>query len=466
MLEKIFKTKQEMGFSKEQIAKLLKTNPEALEKFEKIYQIESMNYDSDNLMEQSAIVKKSINPHLEEIGEYLNDIIERIVEELVSKTLVMKYKDGKFEQAKCISKEVELVSLEEIRALPESLRPQLTGRHVKKDADNQSSHTVLEMYDRYLKEKNPKKKEIAYGMFRQGLDILDLDGILYEMLSMNPISIENWFPELCCVIAKQSFFKIPNTTIIRVPITLLQLSRLDYETMTPTTLQIVDRYCERVFELDESKEYFIKTGVFSSKYFFRNAHVKGSQEVKELGEYLLYIQNQSCNMSGPLVSPHFYGVNTTNTWVVRDFIQDNEKNPCIYNGMPLHTEYRVFVDFDSKEVLGVNPYWDPVVMKQRFGHENDADSPHNIHDYIIYQMHEETLMKRYTSHCNDVLHEVSKLLPNISLHGQWSIDVMQNGNDFYIIDMALAEVSALNHCIPKGKLKKYQENWIPDFCEN
>lgn len=58
--------------------------------------------------------------------------------------------------------------------------------------------------------------------------------------------------------------------------------------------------------------------------------------------------------------------------------------------------YRVFVDFDSKEVLGVNPYWDPVVMKQRFGHENDADSPHNIHDYIIYQMHEEMLMKRYT----------------------------------------------------------------------
>lgn len=43
---------------------------------------------------------------------------------------------------------------------------------------------------------------------------------------------------------------------------------------------------------------------------------------------------------------------------------------------------------------------------------------------------------------------------------------MQNGNDFYVIDMALAEVSALNHCIPKGKLKKYQENWIPDFCEN
>ncbi len=57
--------------------------------------------------------------------------------------------------------------------------------------------------------------------------------------------------------------------------------------------------------------------------------------------------------------------------------------PCIYKGLPLHTEYRVFVDADEKKVLGLNPYWEPEVMKQRFGHEPDAASPHNVHDYII-----------------------------------------------------------------------------------
>ncbi|MBR0283080.1 MAG: RICIN domain-containing protein, partial [Oscillibacter sp.] len=31
--------------------------------------------------------------------------------------------------------------------------------------------------------------------------------------------------------------------------------------------------------------------------------------------------------------------------------EDKENNPCIYKGMPLHTEYRVFVDFDTDEVL-------------------------------------------------------------------------------------------------------------------
>ena len=50
--------------------------------------------------------------------------------------------------------------------------------------------------------------------------------------------------------------------------------------------------------------------------------------------------------------------------------------------------------------------------------------------------------------------EVEKLLPNCRLKGQWSIDVMQNGNDFWLIDMARASESSLSHCVPKEKLKK------------
>ena len=37
----------------------------------------------------------------------------------------------------------------------------------------------------------------------------------------------------------------------------------------------------------------------------------------------------------------------------------------------------------------------------------------------------------------------------------------QNGNDFYLIDMALAENSALNDCVPADKLKTVEENWMP-----
>ena len=80
-------------------------------------------------------------------------------------------------------------------------------------------------------------------------------------------------------------------------------------------------------------------------------------------------------MSGGLTSTSFYGVNTTNEWAVREYIKDMEENPCIYKGMPLHTEYRVFIDCDQKTVLGCFPYWEPETMEKRFGQEEDADSP-------------------------------------------------------------------------------------------
>lgn len=208
--------------------------------------------------------------------------------------------------------------------------------------------------------------------------------------------------------------------------------------------------------------YFIKTGTYSSKYDFRNAHVHGSKEVRELGEYLLFIHYQACQMASPLNNRCIYGVSTTNEWVVREFIDDKENNPCIYKGLHLHTEYRVFVDFDTKEILGLTPYWDATVMKQRFAYEDDSESAHNVHDYIIYEMHESILAKRYKENKEIVKIHITEILQeNVDLTGQWSIDIMQNGSDFWIIDMALAANSALNDCVPAKKLKPLHENWIP-----
>ena len=79
-------------------------------------------------------------------------------------------------------------------------------------------------------------------------------------------------------------------------------------------------------------------------------------------------------------------------------------------------------------------------------------------DYITYSAHEKTLMERYEANKEQIIREVEKLLPDLELDGQWSLDIMQNGDDFYIIDMALADNSALNDCVPKGMLKKTEEN--------
>lgn len=92
------------------------------------------------------------------------------------------------------------------------------------------------------------------------------------------------------------------------------------------------------------EDYFIKTGTYSSKYEFRNAHIHNPKEINEMGEYFLFLNHLTCSMASPLNNRCFYGANTTNEWVVREYIKDKENNPTIYNGLPLHTEYRVFVD--------------------------------------------------------------------------------------------------------------------------
>ena len=314
-----------------------------------------------------------------------------------------------------------------------------------------------------LEAKTEKEKKDFYNHFRQGLDILDLDPLIYKMLDQNPNNMGYWFPKLKEAIDSQCFFKVPKTKIVKVPMEILQLSRLGYETLTPTTLKIVDDYCMKAFDLDVTKSYFVKTGTYSSKFNFRNAKVTGEKEVRELGEYLLFLSSQAVLMAGPLTQPSIYGMSTTNEWVVREYIEDVENNPCIYNGMPLHTEYRVFVDFDTDEILGVSPYWRPDVMLKRFGGNSNPNSPHDKHDYVIYKMHEPVLMERYEKNIEKVLENMQQIVRDTDLTGQWSIDVMQNGDDFYIIDMATAYTSALSDCVPAGKIRKQEENWLPEL---
>ena len=41
------------------------------------------------------------------------------------------------------------------------------------------------------------------------------------------------------------------------------------------------------------------------------------------------------------------------------------------------------------------------------------------------------------------------------------MDIMQNGDNFYIIDTAVAQDSALLECVPKHLLKEKKEDWMP-----
>lgn len=459
--------------SKDKIAEMLHANPELIDSFEKSYSKHVLSKVDDNFFavnsRQAAEQKHLIDT--KEIAETrsinntdIGELEQRIVNELLEKTTTYKYdgNHGETLELRALSDGATPIQKSEMLALPESLRPQLTGELMKIEIEKPSFPALLFYYDRYINGKTEEERKDAYNHFRQGLDILDLDNVTYEIISTNPNSMGYWFPKLVDACIGQKFFKIPSTVIAKVPLTMLQLTRLDYMNLTPITLKIVDKWAYRAFALDDSKEYFVKTGTYSSKFDFRNCYVHGEKEVRELGEYLLYIHYQALRMASPLCTPCIYGASTTTEWVVREFIPDKENNPCIYKGMPLHTEYRVFVDCDRDLILGIVPYWEPNTMKSRFSEENDSSSPHQIHDYIVYKSHEDTLMRRYNENKDIVMKEIQNILPAINLKGQWSIDIMQNGNDFWLIDMALAQNSAFYDCVPKKLRNPSVENWLPE----
>ena len=438
------------SMSKEQVAQLLNTTPEALEEFEKAYHAVSdeENKKSGNFFKLNS---RDVAKHIDVSDADVAEIEKRITNELLASSGCLP--DHTIEH---------LVTNDEIKVLPEELRPQLTGTLVKKDIAGDSYPALLEMYMSWKKTGDKG----FYHRFRQGLDILDLDGITYEIIGMNPNSMGYWFPALEKAVMQQDFFKVPETKIVKVPLPILQLTHLDYFSLTPTTLHIVDAWAREAFELDENKTYFIKTGTYSSKFDFRNAKVTSPAEVREIGQYLLFIHAQALAMAHYDLSgrnqPCIYGVSTTNEWVVREYIEDKENLPCIYHGMPLHTEYRAFIDFDTDELIGIVPYWDSESMKKRFSQGSDADTADMKHDYIIYCKEEERLQKTFDANKDMLAEKLKDMIPDIDLKGQWSLDIMQNGDEFWIIDMALAANSALVDRLPV-KLEAPEENWLPDL---
>lgn len=465
-LMNIFKIRPNDAKTREQITQYLKINPDKLAEFEKAYKEIGLEICTNHIFDYSA--KSAIDKnHKDQYGydnEKIKNICKQIAFNLKQITPVIHIKsNGEIIQELTDNHELFEITKNDLNEIPEDLRPQLTEKYMTVDISNTASYKqLINLYIKFQSTKNVNKKKHLYGMIRQGLDILDIDPIIYEMLNHNPNSMGYWLPRIAPAIQTQSFFKIPETRIAKVPMSLYQMTRLDYACLNKSTLNIIDMWAYDVFNLDETKSYFIKTGLFSSKFDFRNAKITSAKEVKELGEYLVFIQNQATTMASYLVSQPTYGVATTNEFVVREFIEDTENNPCIYKGMPLRNEYRVFIDFDINEIIGVSQYWRKDVMTKVFA-ENSSKNPHYYHDYVIYKTHEDVLKTKFELHLNEVIENLKPIISSMNLSGQWSLDIMQSGNDFYLIDMALASQSALNDVIPKDILKNTNDPWLDNM---
>lgn len=448
-------------------AAMLSTTPGLLREFERSYHanvLDRKNAPTGPLGPDARSVIESRSGH--DLSDAVLALDARIVRELLADTSIIRYDGERLTAAPSLAPVPEsYVTESDVDVLEPGERPQLAGELIHRQIDAVNYPLLLDMWRRATDPKrSARRRREAYGMFRTGLDLLDLDPVMYRMLDLNPASMSHWLPALAETNEGKTFFRIPKTTIAKVPMTLLQLSRVEYESLTAATLDVVDRWAQAAFGLNPDGEYFIKTGTFSSKYDYRNAHVTGPHEVAQIGEYLLYIQSQAVEMAGPLNEPAMYGVSTTNEFVVREYVPDRLDLPTIYMGLPLRCEYRCFIDCDTKELLGIHPYWDPKVMNHRFRDWPDSDNPHMRHDAVTYKLREPSLMREYEATKDLVAAHIGELLPGLELAGQWSLDVMKDDDDYWLIDMAPAERSTYyEQTVPKAQRRPMVENWIPEL---
>ena len=293
-----------------------------------------------------------------------------------------------------------------------------------------------------------------HGLFHRTASVSDLTEDLYKRFKLNPNSMAHWLPKVVAAnntvtSAAPAPFLIPETTIWRLPIELAQYIRIPYEDTTPASRVLFNDIISTVFELKPDTTYFIKTGTFSCKFEFANARCS---EPEEMGEYFQVIQNIAMAL----------GAGESVDLVVREYIEDTEDNPTIYHGMPLRTEYRAFIDLDhcdpttdepEPRLLGITPYWHPSVMEKALALASSdvgAGFGHITDDYHTYREHKDSLILKFHIHRDDVIARITALLPALraqGLQGQWSVDIMKNGEDFYLIDMALMCESALSELL-------------------
>lgn len=410
-------------------AAMLSTTPGLLREFERSYHanvLDRKNAPTGPLGPDAKTVVESRSGH--GLSDEALALDARIVRELLSDTGVIRFDGERLTTIPALAPVPEkYVTESDVNALQTGERPQLAGELIHRQIDAVNYPLLLDMWRRATDPKrSARQRHEAYGMFRTGLDLLDLDPVMYRMLDMNPASIGHWLPALVKANEGKTFFRIPKTTIAKAPLTLLQLSRVEYESLTAATLDVVDRWAQAAFRL--------------------------------------YLQSQAVEMAGPLSQPATYGVSTTNEMVVREYIPDTHDLPTIYMGLPLRCEYRCFIDCDTDELLGIHPYWDPKVMNHRFRDWPDSDNPHMRHDAVTYKLREPSLMREYEATKDLVATHVAGLLPGLDLAGQWSLDIMRDGDDYWLIDMAPAERSTFyERTVPKGKRRPMVENWMPEL---
>lgn len=145
-----------------------------------------------------------------------------------------------------------------------------------------------------------------------------------------------------------------------------------------------ERVIPKLKEMGLTGHVFVKNGRFSNKF---NANgTCNLYGLHELYRAIILINYEAicCGAEG------------ADEIVVRKFIESSVgMTPCIYNGLPLRPEFRVFYDFDTREPIFTANYWD-----------YDYVYPHLYHatDKIVFE-HERERLEGVYAHFKDAVQD-------------------------------------------------------------
>lgn len=240
----------------------------------------------------------------------------------------------------------------------------------------------------------------------------------YEEEKNNPNNYSHWYQ-----LVKDCGIKIAESKILQIPYELWQKGR-EYYYDGKGNLDAYNEFIKiNIKDLDDGKLYNIKNGTFSNKFDGSTCFTNKSDLVEKFN----LIEEVSA----------FFETGGNTELVIRDVIEEHFGCDHIYNGMPFRPEFRVFVDFDTKKVVYSVNYWDYDYCFPHLRDNNDKEIFNKYKNYfdLFYKKNKDIVEKLVLDKVVNSKHQGT---------GRWSVDIMYSklDNEFYLIDMALAHMSA------------------------
>lgn len=239
----------------------------------------------------------------------------------------------------------------------------------------------------------------------------------------NPNNFSNWYYPLIKGCGNE--LNIPKTFVFTVPDDVLDAmydedASKEYKTVYNWLLKNV------MPELSKDmigKRVFVKNGTFSGKF---NSLCFAWCKPDSLARAFSRINYDAL----------LYDAGGHSEFVIRELIHiDTTQHPCIYHGLPLVPEFRVFYDFDNHKSLYCVNYWD---------YDYCRPALYDKTDIVVFEHEKEYLNRLFNKYEKQIMNKVDMFMKTVKMSGIWSVDIMYNQeqDEFWLIDMACGQESA------------------------